>query len=143
MLGEECEQSVCVLNVHSDGDVVLQQNHLEMIQVPVCCGPLLQPLVLPQILCSSSEELQAGAPPWYFAVQSLGHLWSCRKERVGQEVPEGFLTSVKWSYSLVNNCGAPSAVFAQVPLDGAPPAATSLPHLRAMEIIFFFFFKNI
>lgn len=48
--------------------MVMQQNHLERIQVPVSCGPFLQPLVLPWILCSSSEELQAGATPWDFAV---------------------------------------------------------------------------
>lgn len=48
-------------------DVVLRQNHLEVIKVTMCRGCLLQPLVLPWIFCSSLEELQAGAVP--FVVQ--------------------------------------------------------------------------
>lgn len=85
MLGEECKESACVLNVYSYGDVVLQQKHLEMIQVHVCCGPLLQLLVLPWVLCSSSEEYrQQLHPSILMFLQSLGHLWSCRMRGLGR-----------------------------------------------------------
>lgn len=99
--------------------------------VVACCSPRSCPEAFAAVQRRCRQELHRRIS----AVQSLGHLWSCRNLGIGQEMPEDFLASVKRSGCLVSNCGDPSTVFSQVPFDKAPSAAACLPASGAIEII--------